>query len=142
MLPEPRGSLSLSKVHCPFLQPSRVLCTPFTPIPTVLQPMDSRAVPVLILLHLVPVPFFKINQGDGRSLEENEEWNWEEDLMVLSGNRERAELFSNTRHEMLGQASKFRASSFPFSVFPLHLRLPPCSHTHVSFAQLSILAPL
>lgn len=45
-------------------------------------------------------------------MKEIERWNWEEDHMILSGNRAQAELFSDTRDEVLASV-KFKAASFP-----------------------------
>lgn len=60
-----------------------------------------------------PTLLSKINLVEGgRYLKEIEKWNWEEDHMILSGNRAQAELFSDTRDEVLASV-KFKAASFP-----------------------------
>ena len=63
-------------------------------------------------------------------------------MWYLGRNKAGAGLFLDSRDEVLSQVlASLEPSSFPFSVLILRLWLPPCSHTDVSFAQFSTLAP-
>ena len=74
-------------------------------------------------------------------MEETEGRNWERSHAAWVG-KGQSRAVSDTREEVLSQAlASSEPSSFRFSVLILHLWLPPCSHTEVSFAQLSTLAP-